>query len=99
MDHMLLGDTYLDGLLDVINEVRATITHCLEQSPDVGGRLHRAWDEERRIDAELAGALPQRDHGLLYPAQARAFQPPPLGPHRVGRPRRVASGIRCKRDG
>jgi hypothetical protein len=32
MGHMLRGDTYLDGLLDVIS-VRATITHRLEQSP------------------------------------------------------------------
>ena len=56
--------------------------------PDIGGRLHRSWDKERRIDAELAGALPQRDDGFLRASQPRALQPSPLGPHRVRRPRR-----------
>jgi hypothetical protein len=56
--HVLRGNAYLDGLLDVIDKVRPAITDSPEQSADVGGGLYRAGDQERRVDAELAGAFP-----------------------------------------
>ena len=73
---------------DVVNGIGPTVPDRLQQGADVGLALERGRDQARRVDAERPRGLPQRDDRFLRAAQTGPFQPPPLGPRRVGRTRR-----------